>query len=233
MIVIYRLWVFLFVLLIPHWALAQAYGHLFHAYAGLDGLNSTTLNNWMPTELGYPSLNNGMMSLGLDGLAVRRNVLIGGQLQVKYGPTVRSQTGNLRPYAVDILVQTGYVLLRKKGLIMYSTLGAGYGAFGIHLFNNRKQYPGFVPSEVATRENVVLIQRGLVGSLALGADYCLGARKSERTKGLVLGLRLGYDARPASSRWQANEQAVADGPTYSASGGFVRVTIGAASLRTN
>ena len=226
----YRIWLWLGVLLLPGLGKAQNYGRLYHAYVGYDNVSTATVNKWMPEGLAYPNMKNSFLTFGIDGYAVRRNVLIGGQLQVKHGPAVLGAGGNLRPYIADLMAEGGYIFYNRKGLYLYSTLGLGYGAFATHIFNTRKKYPDFVPAEPAIRENVVLIQQGVVGSLTLGADYFISNHDAPRTKGVALGLRVGYDARPTSSKWQASQYSIAGGPAYSASGFFVRLTVGKGSI---
>ncbi|MBC8151991.1 MAG: hypothetical protein H7Z72_03690 [Bacteroidetes bacterium] len=222
----YRICLWLGILLTPCLAEAQNYGRIYHAYVGYDFVNTQTVDNWMPFNLAYPDMKNGLVSIGIDGFAIRNNIMMGGQLQVKHGPVVRAPRGNLRPYIADLMAQGGYVFINKKGLMVYSTLGVGYGAFATHIFNTRKRYPDFVPSVPAIRENVVLIQQGVVGSLTVGADYFVANHNTDRSKGFALGLRLGYDARPKSDKWQASEYDITGGPSYSASGFFVRLTVG-------
>lgn len=206
---------------------AQLYGHFGHVAVGYDGAKFGPVNDWMPFELGYPSLKNNLVSIGLDHYSVINNVLVGIQLQSKVGNVVRSSTGNMRPYVFDGMIQAGYVVFNQKKLIIYPTIGAGYGAFGNHLFNTRKKYPDFVPDEPSTRENVVFINRGFVGSLAVSADYYVRQQLTERNKGFVVGLRVGYDFRPKSDRWQANGKLIeGGGPEFAAAGPFVRLLLG-------
>lgn len=209
---------------------AQNYGRMYHAYVGYDNISTATVNSWMPEGLAYPQLKNNFLTIGIDGYAVRKNVLIGGQLQVKHGPAVLGAGGNMRPYVIDLMAEGGYIFYSRKGLYLYSTLGLGYGAFATHIYNTRKKYPDFVPSVPAIRENVVLINKGVVGSITLGADYFLKNHDTPRTKGLAIGLRIGYDARPSSSKWQASQYDIAGGPSYAASGYFVRFTLGKGSI---
>lgn len=226
----YRVFVWLGLVLAPCLVKAQNYGRMYHAFVGYDFVNTQTVDDWMPANLAYPDMKNGLLSLGIDGFAIRNNIMIGGQLQLKHGPVVRAVRGNMRPYIGDAMVQGGYLLVNKKGLRVYSIAGIGYGAFATHIFNTRKRYPEFVPSVPAIRENVVLIHKGVVGSLAVGADYALGKRTEFRTKGLSLGLRVGYEARQKSDDWQASQYDISGGPTYSASGFFARFLVGLGSI---
>lgn len=218
------------ILFCPALLKAQNYGRMYHAYVGYDNISTTTVNNWMPEALAYPKIKNDFLTFGLDGYAVRNNVLIGGQLQLKHGPVELGNGGNQRPYVVDLMAEGGYIFFSRKGLYLYSTVGVGYGAFATHIFNTRKKYPEFVPAVPAIRENVVLIQKGVVGSITLGADYFMKNHDAPRTKGFAVGLRVGYDARPTSSNWQASQYAIAGGPAYAASGYFVRFTVGRGSI---
>lgn len=206
---------------------AQLYGHFGHVALGYDGAKFSPVNTWIPGELGYPDLKNNLVSIGLDHYSVINNVLVGIQLQSKVGSVVRSNTGNMRPYVFDGMLQAGYVVYNQKKLLIYPTIGAGYGAFGAHIFNTRKKYPDFVPNEPSTRENVVLINRGFVGSVAVSADYDVRQQLTEYNKGFTVGLRVGYDFRPKSNRWQANGSLIeGGGPSFSAGGPFVRLLLG-------
>lgn len=205
---------------------AQTSGRFGHLTVGYDGSNVKPVNAWIPASLGYPALKNGLLSISLDEYTAFNNALIGLQLQSKVGRRVNSNTGSMRPYVFDAMIQGGYVVLHNRKLMVYPTLGIGYGVFGNHIFNTRKKYPEFVPAEPAIRENVVLINRGFVGSLAVSADYYVRKPVTARDKGFTVGLRVGYDYRPQTDRWQANEKPVTGGPDFAARGPFVKLLLG-------
>lgn len=212
-------------------AQAQTYGRFGHLAAGFDGVKVGAVNDWMPPQLGYPVLKDNMLGFSVDQYVISNNLLVGIQLQSKVGRVVRSRTGNMRPYVFDAMAQVGYIVVHKRKLMVYPTLGAGYGGFGAHIFNTKKRYPDFVPSEPRIRENVVLINRGFVGSIAISADFFVRKQLTERDKGLIIGLRAGYDYRPESTRWQANGKLIAGGgPSFAATGPFIRLLVGTGNI---
>ncbi|MGV3558566.1 hypothetical protein [Larkinella arboricola] len=203
---------------------AQVSGRALHLQVGYENFNAEKINGWFLPS--YPTLQKTYTTFGFSGYGVRNNVLLGGELQVKTGSTVRNTAAKLTPCAANLDFNFGYVLLHKKGLTVFPIAGVGYGFFATRIWEAEKRYPSFVPEQVSMRENIVSSQQGVTGSIAAGAEYILGKQAGSRIKGLSVGLRAGYSFMPASTRWRVNYTESVKGTSFGTSGPFVRLLVG-------
>lgn len=203
---------------------AQYSGRAFHVQVGYETFNASKINGWFLPS--YPTLHKGYTTFGFSGYGIRKNVLLGGELQAKTGSTVSNAAAKLTPCAANLAFNVGYVLLQRKGLTVFPIAGLGYGFFATRIWEAEKRYPAFVPEQVSMRENIVSSQQGVTGSVAAGAEYILGKQTGNPTKGFSVGLRVGYSFMPASTKWRVNYTESVQGMSYGTSGPFVRLLVG-------
>jgi hypothetical protein len=222
--------------------------------------SGTTSKLRTETNATFKKPSSGVLNLGFQGLGVFNSFIVGGELNFNVGtPSVGNHTestydsnGVLQPSAdkkfetnsrmagVDVLVNLGFVALRKRGLIVYPLIGLGYGASGILLSSeaSNRLYPDItfpVTDSDPNLQNIFIWTRTPVYDFGIGAQYMLGASTEDRAKGFSLGLRMGYKLQQASNNILVNEKKVADGlededknkvPKVDLSGFYIKLLIG-------
>jgi hypothetical protein len=204
--------------------------------------------------------SSGVLNMGFQGFGVFNSFMLGGELNFNLGTPSESEhkeetfeNGVLvssanktykttsRLAGADVLVNLGFVALRKRGLIVYPMVGFGYGMSGLLLSSDapNRLYPGIasvVTESDPNLQNIFIWTRTPMFDFGLGAQYMLGASTEDRAKGFSVGLRMGYKLQPQSNTILVNaNKNVADGlsdedkklvPNVGLSGFYVKLLIG-------
>lgn len=210
---------------------AQNKGGSFHLTAGFQPIDGTVVNNWvLNAKPGYPAITDGYYSFGIGGYRVIKNVNIGVDLNMGVGRRSSTTTATLEPYTANLKLLLGYIIIQRKGVIVYPFVANGYGAFALRMYQADYKYPSFVPYEESRRENVILINQNFLTDIGFGTELYLGKNSEKTSQGFKLGVRLGYTYVPPSSQWQASKTPIANGPSFGPSGFFLRLLVGSGSI---
>jgi hypothetical protein len=227
---------------------------------GYDTNSSNVLGQNITTTSAaeYKKPSGSLLNFGFQGFGVFNSFILGGEFNLNYGASasgtqidttiVQGTTGggvsiantSSRLVGTDVLLNMGFVALRKRGLIVYPMLGVGYGATGLWLKSespNRRVYPALastVTEEDPNLQNIIFWTRTAILDFGFGAQYMLGASTEDKAKGFSLGMRLGYKWQPQSNKILVNaNKNVKDGlvdeefiPSVGLSGFYVKLLIG-------
>ena len=188
-------------------------------YLSVKRLNAFLESKGLPTVGGY------YFSFGLGGHVIHNKLVAGLELihtLEKDGPGNMSfKTSASAKYGV---LNFGYLLHYKKGLMVYPYIGAGVGKLTLRIRENN----------IHSFEDITGYQKG---SEARTTDFLINAgfaldffyRYNEHKKGqnnLVVGLRAGCIFSPYRRHWRVNHAEVPDGPNSGIYGPYIRFVIG-------
>ncbi|MCP5053947.1 MAG: hypothetical protein GY940_42660, partial [bacterium] len=122
------------------------------------------------------------------------------------------------------LLNFGYLMYSKKGLMYYPLLGLGLGELKLRTTEHN----------ISSFDDISSYQRGsesrttnLLINLGFGLDYFFKYDKRKKGKNnIVIGARIGYLLSPVRFDWKVNHVRVPDGPNTGISGPYIRFTIG-------
>jgi hypothetical protein len=163
----------------------------------------------------YKEPSGGMLQTGFQGFGVFNSIILGGELDFMFGtsnsgeqidtikafntiPTRTLSYGTTSRFAGgDVVLNVGFVALRKRGIIVYPMIGIGYGVTGLWLQSQsvNRTYPALTDVVTATDDNLqnmFIWTRNAVLDFGIGAQYMLGASTEDKAKGFSLGFRFGY-----------------------------------------
>ncbi len=176
---------------------------------------------------GYPEVSEGSLFLGGGGHAILGRVLIGGE-----GGGVAAGTYENGDYRISSsggygFFNLGYVLMERKGLLVYPLAGPGFGGMSL-TFTDRHNLPDAFDDLLADpARQAQMTHGGFMMNFSLGMDWFVGGRKSDQdTGGWVLGLKAGYVLDTARHNWAVDKSKLSGAPAAGMSGFYVRLTIG-------
>ena len=191
--------------------------------AGVAGIETDDLEAWLG-ERGYPTFGRSAGSIGIGAYRVLDNGLVLGFEFNGLGIGAEEHEG------AEIGVGGGYATLGIGYAIQVSPRvrvvpRLGLGAGGMAIWVDRQDTVAFeqvLAQEVAVTDRMNSMGRdGLVADLGIGAEFLPRDRS-----GLLIGVRAGYLAGPASSEWESPDFEVAGGPDASIAGPYARITLG-------
>ena len=204
----------------------------------------------------FPKPSPGLYTVGFQGYGAFSSIIIGGELNMKIGatqggtqtdtdydtagqeikPDIVSNT-TTRFIAANVLLDIGYVVFRKRGLVIYPMVGIGYSATTIRFRSESttRLYPDI--AEVITKndknlQNIYVWTTGVGLDFGVGAQYFLGASNEDKAKGFTLGLKAGYSLQPATNDIRVNDKKAIDGndkvslPSWGSQGFYIKLLIG-------
>jgi hypothetical protein len=193
---------------------------------GMSWINSGNLNGYL-MSLGYSRFQEQAWTLSLgkyrdwNRLVMEHHILariLGDNLNSTLNGTLRSSLG----YG-EIIFNGGFnVLPPEMSLDLYPYLGIGAGLAWMNFRNNTKTLPQLL---LSTEPNSFLMQATPLIDLGIGSNYLLC--NPDGTKGLAIGLRIGYlvDLN-AGKRWYSDMIAVSGLPSIMQNGAYIRLTLG-------
>lgn len=200
---------------------------------GFQGSDLSGLNARL-TQAGYPSFDDGFLTLGGFGWGRVGRVLIGGE---GHGMLPREETTADGTYRTRLtggygFFNLGYLAHSGRRLDLYPIAGVGGG--GMVLDVVERSSPTFDDVLDDPARSSRLTSGTLLLSAALGGDLRLGhPRRSHRDRGdgdgggLFVGIRTGWVWAPGDTEWELDElNDVAGGPTAGLEGFFIRISLG-------
>lgn len=177
--------------------------------------------NYQLTTAGRPALPHALVTFGMDAVARRGWLVIGGASDVVAARSVANAryaaaTGGTLDEGV-----VGIALVCTASWSVYPLAGIGTTRLDIS-----------TASRQASSADTVLAAGAAGGALSSRTwfdDYGLGVDYRGRGGGasrLSAGVRVGYVERFGAARWRLSEQRIAGGPKYGLSGPYLRASLG-------
>jgi|GEM_PF-1286204 len=193
----------------------------------MAGQNVTRFNNLniFLLQKDYPPVSENYLAYGIGGHVIHNKFIVGIELQrFVEKKRITAKEFNTSILGTYSLLNVGYLLYSKKGLMMYPIFGIGLGQLklrvrenNIHSFEDINSYQRGSDSKTT----------GFLTNIGFGLDYFFKFKEKKRGKNkLVVGVRLGYIYAATRSGWSVNHIRVDDGPTTGLGGPYVRVIIG-------
>ena len=192
--------------------------------AGQNMMSLNRLNNTIE-QRGFPTVAENYFAYGLGGHVIHNKFVVGIELQrfiekKKVSPK-DFNTSLLGKYS---LLNMGYLLYSKKGLMMYPLCGIGMGELKLRVIENNIHSFDDIDSYQKGSDSKT---RSFLVNLGFGLDYFFKFKERKRGKNkLIMGIRLGYLISAVRSDWSVNHIRVGDGPIAGLTGPYVRVIIG-------
>ena len=195
-----------------------------YVMAGQNMLSLNELNNFL-IQRDFPAGVENYFTFGIGGHVIHNKFVVGIEIQrfvEKKRITAKEfNTSILGSYSI---LNVGYLLYSKKGLMMYPLLGIGLGRLklricenNIHSFEDINSYQKGSDSKTT----------GFLTNIGFALDYFFNFKEKKKGKNrLVVGVRLGYIYSAIRSDWSVNHIHVDDGPVTGLGGPYVRVVIG-------
>lgn len=192
---------------------------------GATMLDTDGLNSYLG-DYGFGDQHNGnRITLGGGGMMIVRNFILGGEGHSLMGQDFNNPTQSLNIKGGWGQFNVGYVLLGKKGMLLYPKIGIGG-------YNHRMVVTD--AGQTASVDDVFfsgnysgteLIKNGLLLSGSIGFDYMPGFDETAGS-GIVFGIEAGYNYAATDNNWTAYEANLAGGPALNMTGAFARIKIG-------
>jgi hypothetical protein len=191
---------------------------------GIHTIQYTRLNNFLPA--GYPLITSRPIVTAGAGYAVFSNFVIGGE-----GGTMHAGSFSKGNQLVDLtgtlgFFSLGYVVLHKKGFMMYPLLSIGSNTFEMYIH----QKDGDASFGTVTGEpfqSTTLLYETKMLKLSVTGHYVVAGSKSDNgTGGLMIGLEVGYQMGYKKGVWTYDNGKITDGPNFCNNGLFVQLMIG-------
>lgn len=171
-----------------------------------------------------PSVKDNGISLSGGFGVMARSIYLGGEWGGILDKTSSSSLLDTKLESNWGLFQVGYVVLSKKGLIVYPKIGIGSYDNDLTIKENR-QTTTFDTIAAGNYPGSMLKNRGLLGNAEIAADWMPGFDESSGG-GLIFGIGVGYNAALTDKGWDAYGTSVSGGPAIDLSGLYVRLRIG-------
>lgn len=195
---------------------------------GRNMFNFGRLNSYL-TSGDFPTVPENYFSLGIGGHLIFDKLVIGLELQHSLGRShVSTKEFNTSVSTKYFLVNSGYLLYSKKGLMMYPLLGLGVGKLTLKVSENKTQsFQDIIVFQGSSASST----RSLLLNMGFAVDYFYKFNKTKKGKNsLLLGIRAGCLISVSKWDWRVNGIRVGDGPTAGLTGPYVRITIGLGGL---
>lgn len=191
---------------------------------GYDMFKFSRLNSYL-TAGDFPAVPQSYLTVGFGGHLIFDKLVLGFELQSSLKRfRISTKEFNTSVSAKYILLNAGYLLYSKKGLMMYPIMGLGVGKLMLNVMENNIDSFGDIIVDQGSSESVT---RSLLLNMGFAVDYFHNYNKKRKGKNnLVLGLRVGCLISTVRWDWSVNGVRVGDGPTSGLTGPYIKLTIG-------
>ena len=171
----------------------------------------------------YPESDDLFLTLGGGGFMLRDRLVIGGEGHGVIGSSETTGDGAFRTRVGGGfgMIDIGYAVMERRGLLVYPMLGVGMGGMMVSI--NERSSPDFDDVLDQPRRGVNLVQGQFLLSAGLGIDHVFASRGRG---GFAVGIRAGWTFTPIEHEWSFGSSDVADGPKAGFTGPYVRVNVG-------
>ncbi|MGH7503297.1 MAG: hypothetical protein ACREL7_16345 [Longimicrobiales bacterium] len=193
---------------------------------GVEKLELDELNASLTAE-GFPTFSQRFLTLGGGGYFIRGRLILGGEGHTILQSDETTSDGAFRTRITGGfgMVNVGYQVLRGGRFAIYPLLALGGGAMNLRI--TERSTLAFDEILQNPRRGANLANGAFLAGAALGADWFIPA--GEGGKGVVLGLRAGFNYAPLEPEWSMDGVDIANGPDAGFTGPWVRLTLGGGS----
>ena len=191
---------------------------------GLNILNLDALNQHLEKD-DYPVLPKTYLTYGVGGHIIHNKFIVGLEIHrfIEKNP-ISSKTFNTNAYGKYLLLNFGYLLHEKKGLMVYPLAGMGFGQLTLRVTENNIHSFQDINNFQKGSESIT---RSFLVNLAFGADYFFKYNKEKKGKNsLMVGIRAGYMFSAIKNDWSVNHVHVADGPIAGLTSPYICIVFG-------
>jgi hypothetical protein len=195
-----------------------------YAIGGLNRLSLNTLNHYLDKGE-FPHAEKTHFCFGLGGHVIHNKLVLGLVFQ-RFLPRKQETekeftTSTSAKYTV---LNVGYLVYSKKGLMIYPLAGLGLGELRLRITENNIQSFADIAGYQKGSDSKT---RSILVNLGAGADYFFNFNKKKKGKNnLMMGVRMGYLISTIKYDWRVNYAQVADGPAAGLTGPYFHVVIG-------
>jgi hypothetical protein len=170
------------------------------------------------------TFSSGAIGFGGGGMLMVRSVMLGGEgfSNLKQSASFGSQDLTFESGWGKFYV--GYVLLGKKGLLLYPKVGIGGYKESLTL-TNRDADATMDTVFTGVYSGTNLVKKGVLMSFGAGFEWMPGFDQTSGS-GVVFGLDLGYNLALTEGAWQAFEADLTGGPVLKPNGIYANLHIG-------
>lgn len=203
---------------------AQVSGGLGFYKPGIHTIKFSSLNSSLPT--GSPVLTNRPFVSAGAGYGIFSNFVIGGE-----GGTLHGGSFTRDNQVIDLsgsygFFSLGYVLINKKGLLMYPLLSIGDNDLDLY-FHQKDQTASFSTITGEPFQSVTLHYKTRMLKASVAGVYVLkGSKNDNGAGGLMIGLEAGYQISYKTGVWDYDNGAVTGGPDFNNNAFFIQLMIG-------
>ncbi|HHG86326.1 MAG TPA: hypothetical protein ENJ82_16365 [Bacteroidetes bacterium] len=201
--------------------ISGGYGYFSLGYTQLDlGPTNTFMNG-----VNYSDFANNHITIGGGGFVMVKNLILGGEGHSLLSQEAKSTQQNALLSGGWGQFQIGYIVLARRGFILYPRFGVGRYNHSLLLTNtagNSTNVNDFLNGNFNGTE---IIRKGMLLSGELGFEFMPGFDENSGS-GLTFGLNVGYNYAASSNAWTAYQVELQNGPDLNMSGIYARLRIG-------
>lgn len=221
------------------------YGHSISFTKGYSFINSNDLSSITPFRA--DPINDHYISSGINLRHYFKGFIVGAEANMarnsnSYGKIFRKDN---EPVSIDARLlngqfQFGYDVLKNEKFQLYPMVGVGANSSKIKIDRQRDIDASQIVDGESQGTTFDLVQRNFLMDFGLGFDYVLKCSKKAdkensdaskmKNKGLLMGLKVGYQLALENDNWKHNGGDVINGPNYAPSGFYTKLTLGFASF---
>lgn len=170
------------------------------------------------------ALRGNNFAMGGGGAVMVRSVMLGGEGASYFKQKASLSDQDLTYEAGWGRFYMGYVLLGKKGILLYPKVGIGGYKESITLHHHTA--PASMDSVfLGTYTGTTVVKKGVLMSFGLGFDWMPGFDEAAGS-GIVLGVDAGYHLALSEKGWQAYKSTLSGGPSIVPTGFYASLRIG-------
>ena len=203
---------------------AQSAGGIGFFLPGVHTLDYSALNQSLPA--GYPALAKNPFVTAGGGYGMFYGVVIGGQGGTLHGGSYTRDNQQVDLEGEFGYFSLGYVVLNKKGFLLFPTASIGDNILRMHV-HLKDQQASFGSVTGEPYQATTLVYRQPMLKFALTGTYVLmGSRDFGGSAGVMLGLEIGYQMPYKAGSWTYDNGIITDGPAFDTRGFFFSLAIG-------
>lgn len=219
----------LFVLIL---SLSKGYSQ-YNSFGGAGGfnfgysfLNTNSINEILPAHF---KLNNNFISLGGDGYGMYKRYVFGGSGFGLFGPGAHTDSSLVSFNGAGGFFNFGYAVYNTPRFKLIPMLGIG--GMGMRLKLSQSKDLTLQDIQNTPLNETELSWKNFVFELGLNVEYIIRKTEADDSKGLRIGLKIGYTVSPASDNWKYAGGSVSGVPKYMVNGFFARLVVGGAFFK--
>lgn len=207
------------------------FGSTFSLAAGYTNINLDNLQGIIPNEAA--SLKNNYASFGI-GYNLQFKGYIAGihgeflQSGTRFKDLVGKNDGDIttRSGVSKATVNFGYALVDMPRFRFFPTVGVGHSRFNLNITNEGNFTPAQIKNGEMGGNEYNLTVKNILFDFALNFNYLIGKEKDGLTKGIIKGVKVGYQLGIKNDNWKHSGGDLNEAPDFSPDGFYVQAVFG-------